>query len=104
MRGRRLIGMGLAAVLLLGGCSGDDEDDLVAPVLPTATATPEPTPTPTPTPTPEAQVHVVESGETLGAIAGRYDTTVAAIVEANDLADPDRLAIGDELTIPAPSP
>ncbi|MBK6429364.1 peptidoglycan DD-metalloendopeptidase family protein [Candidatus Amarolinea dominans] len=48
-----------------------------------------------------AIVHVVQAGETLGAIAARYDTTVAALVEANRLENPDRLAIGQRLLIPA---
>lgn len=47
-----------------------------------------------------AIVHVVQAGETLGAIAARYDTTVAALVEANRLENPDRLAIGQRLLIP----
>jgi LysM repeat protein len=47
-----------------------------------------------------AQTYVVESGDTLAAIADRFDTTVRAIVRANDLADPDVIDVGQELTIP----
>ncbi len=45
-------------------------------------------------------IHVVQSGETMGAIAERYGVTVNDILEANDLDDPDRLSIGQELVIP----
>ncbi len=44
--------------------------------------------------------HVVRSGETLGTIAIRNGTTVRALVEANKLADPDRILVGQQLTIP----
>lgn len=47
-----------------------------------------------------AETYVVRSGDTLSAIAKRFDTTVARIARANDLADPDVLDIGQELTIP----
>ncbi len=46
------------------------------------------------------RVHVVRIGDTLFGIAQRYGTTVAAIVEANGIADPDRLEVGDTLVIP----
>jgi murein DD-endopeptidase MepM/ murein hydrolase activator NlpD len=55
--------------------------------------------------TPEPRIHVVERGETLTAIARRYGTTVPALVEANRLADPDRLEVGQRLTFPGdPAP
>jgi len=46
------------------------------------------------------RTYVVESGDTLSAIADRFDTTVRAIVRANDIADPDVIDVGQELTIP----
>lgn len=48
----------------------------------------------------DAGTYVVRSGDTLSAIATRFDTTVKAIVEANDIADPDVIDVGQELTIP----
>lgn len=104
-RQRVVCGGVLVGALLLAGCGGDDGAEAEPTATPTAAATtPEPEPTPmvtaTPEPTEAAQVHVVVSGETLGAIASRYGVTVEAIVEANGLTDPDRLAIGDELEIP----
>jgi LysM repeat protein len=44
--------------------------------------------------------HTITAGETLSSIAGRYGTTVAALVDANDLANPDRIIVGHTLTIP----
>ncbi len=44
--------------------------------------------------------HVVQSGDTLFVIAQRYGVTVDAIVQANNMANPDALQIGQELIIP----
>lgn len=44
--------------------------------------------------------YTVKAGDTLTAIAKRYGTTVDALVLANGLKDPDRLAVGQRLTIP----
>jgi murein DD-endopeptidase MepM/ murein hydrolase activator NlpD len=46
------------------------------------------------------QVHVVQVGETLSAIARRYNTTVDAIVSANGLANRDSIFAGQQLLIP----
>jgi LysM repeat protein len=45
-------------------------------------------------------VYVVKAGDTLFTIAQRYGITVADIVAANELLDPDRLSLGQELFIP----
>lgn len=49
------------------------------------------------------QTYVVESGDTLWDIAQRFGTTVEAIVQANELANPADLTIDQELVIPPPS-
>lgn len=49
-------------------------------------------------------VHVVAAGETLAGLAVQFDTTVAALVEANQLANPDLLRIGQQLSVPSGSP
>ncbi len=73
---------------------------------PTSTPTPVPTPTvaptPTSTPVPSAtfRTYRVQSGDTLSAIAARFDTTVAAIVNLNNLDNPNQLSIGQVLLIP----
>jgi LysM repeat protein len=43
--------------------------------------------------------YAVESGDTLGAIAVKFDITVAEIMEANEIADPDQLVVGQVLII-----
>jgi len=51
------------------------------------------------------RTHVVASGDTLGAIAARYKVTVAALVEANHLANEKvKLKLGQRLAIPAAAP
>jgi murein DD-endopeptidase MepM/ murein hydrolase activator NlpD len=55
-------------------------------------------------PTPEAPVYVVQPGDTLYAIAQRFDTTVEAIVNANDIVDPGLINVGQKLIIPTPQP
>ncbi|MBE2200326.1 MAG: LysM peptidoglycan-binding domain-containing protein [Anaerolinea sp.] len=52
----------------------------------------------TPTPT----IHTVQWGETLTQIAQRYDVTVAAILQANNISNPDLIQPGQQLVIPPP--
>src|SRR5690349_11211016 len=74
---------------------------------PTTAAAPVATATPaaaaaTPTARPGQREHTVEAGDTLSAIATRYNTTIDAVVAANNL--PSRttiLNIGQKLVIPA---
>ena len=44
--------------------------------------------------------YTVQGGDTLSALAHRLDTTVSRLVEANDIADPDLIRVGQTLTIP----
>lgn len=44
--------------------------------------------------------YVVQPGDYLGKIAGRYNTTVKLIADLNDLDDDDVLQIGQQLLIP----
>jgi LysM repeat protein len=72
----------------------------------TATIAPEPTPTSvpeTPVPTPEPVVYTVRAGDSLAAIALAYGVTVEAIVEANGIADANRIDVGQRLIIPNPA-
>lgn len=49
-------------------------------------------------------IYVVRSGDTLFNIATRFGITVPDIVAANELLDPNRLSIGQELIIPVDEP
>lgn len=44
--------------------------------------------------------HIVQSGDTLSGIATFYGVSVDAILEANELLDPNFLSIGQEITLP----
>src|SRR5262245_38712163 len=118
----------LAVVLSLAACRqpgpppvpDQPTEALALQALPTAVATvasvpeaPAPSPTAIPsTPAIEPPVaapatpprvvvatHVVEPGDTLRAIAERFDTTVPALLDVNELPDPDLLSVGQELSI-----
>ena len=89
----------LVVLLLLAGCNRGDTDQ-PEPSAPATAATAVSSPSPSPSPAPREEVYTVEAGDTLSEIARRFDTTVEALVEANDLDDPDVLDIGDELTLP----
>lgn len=56
---------------------------------------------PTPRPPMGATYHTVESGETLGTIATKYGVTTVAIANANGLANPNLIRVGQRLIIPA---
>jgi murein DD-endopeptidase MepM/ murein hydrolase activator NlpD len=50
------------------------------------------------------QIHIVQPGETLTRIASRHETTISAIVAANDLANPSLIFVGQRLVIPGSTP
>ena len=52
------------------------------------------------TPTPGPRIHVVSSGETLESISLQYRVDINAIIVLNNLANPDRLNVGQELLLP----
>lgn len=46
------------------------------------------------------RTHVVANGENLSKIAQRYGTTTSAIMQANNMANPNYVRVGQKLTIP----
>ena len=80
---------------------GTDESEVQTPIPIPTVATP---PSPTPAPTPEAFIYVVRSGDTLGSIAAEFGTSLDAIIAVNQLTDPDKISIGQEVEIPQDAP
>lgn len=74
--------------------------DTVTPTATPASATATPAPTRTATPAGQPRRYTVEPGDSLNGIAARFSTTVAALVEANNIADPTLIRVGQELVIP----
>jgi LysM repeat protein len=70
---------------------------------PTDTVTPAATFTPGPAATPTMIVHVVQPGDNLSNIAGRYGVSVDALIAANDIRDRGVIEVGEQLLIPSPS-
>ncbi len=80
--------------LVIPGCEEGAEDTLEDTIV-------EATATDSGTALPDSLVeHTVSSGDTLSTIAQQYGVTIADIIEANDLTNPDRLSIGQTLLIP----
>ena len=52
------------------------------------------------TSTPGPRIHVVSAGETLESISLQYRADINAIIVLNNLANPDRLNVGQELLLP----
>lgn len=67
---------------------------------PTAVPTATLPPTPTVTPIPTEGVYVVQRGDTLRAIAERFDITIEDIIEINQIENPNALSVGQILIIP----
>lgn len=82
-------------VLNIPGC-GQGVDEQGNPIQP-------PTATPVTGPSGET-IHTVQAGDTLVRIARQYNVTVQAIVTANNLQNPNVLAVGQQLIIPTPEP
>ena len=49
---------------------------------------------------PSVRIYIVQAGDTLWQIAKRYNTTMDAIVKANDIKDPNMIMPGQKLIIP----
>jgi LysM repeat protein len=100
----------IAVLLVRAGLSGGDGSTTTVGALPTTRPTTSnptttrlvlttPTATTTTTTAQEAEYHVVESGDTLGSIAEKYDTTVEELVRLNPGVDPTALRVGDRIRV-----
>lgn len=89
----------LAPTFLSGGSSPGSVASPTATGSPSASVAPRTPAAPTPL------VYTVAEGDTLSGIAARFGLTMEQLVKANpQIKNPDRLGIGDELTIPARTP
>ena len=71
--------------------------------IPGTTTVPAPsTETPDPPQSPGPGTHVVQRGETLNSIARLYNTSWPALAQANSIANPSLVYVGQVLSIPAP--
>ena len=92
------VAVGLAALALLaaacgGGGSKATPSPTALPQRPTATAK-----APACTPV----TYMVVAGDVLSAISVRFDVDLQALIAANQIANPDVLAVGQRLSIPCP--
>ena len=98
------VSLGLVLLLAAVGCSSTPTTSSNLPAAVAATPWPPTVATHiSPTPRREAFVHIVQAGETLSHIAKQYGISVAAIAAANGLTDPNRIRVGQQLTIPHPA-
>jgi LysM repeat protein len=98
------IGIAALALFFLPALLGLGENEQAA-ASPTAVASPSQSIAPTQTPAPTPTVYTVQAGDTLSKIAIDHGVTIEEILAANpDIANPNEIAQGQQITIPAPSP
>ena len=78
----------------LNGQRGDSDDDSVGTTTSMGTTTT--------TEVEARQFYTVQRGDTLVAIANRFDIDLNALVRENGIADPTRIFVGQQLLIPPP--
>ena len=92
------------ALAVFVACTAQESPPPDIPDEPTATPVPGTPPTPTPIPVPVSatiiETYTVRYGDTLGAIAARYDLSIEDLMRLNGLTNPNALQIGQVLKIP----
>jgi hypothetical protein len=104
-----IVALALAAAVLfaLPGLLGFGSPSAVSSASPSplaSTAAQSLAPTAIPQPTP--QVYIVQSGDTMSRIAKKFHVALGDLIAANaeNIPNPDTLKIGDQVTIPVPTP
>ncbi|HMK10349.1 MAG TPA: LysM peptidoglycan-binding domain-containing protein, partial [Acidimicrobiales bacterium] len=101
IRNVHLIRIGQWLVIPGAGAAGaTPAAPLVAPVLIPAGAPAAATPAAAPAPDVAPVVYVLKRGDSLSRVAKQFKVTVAAIVTANKIANPNRVTVGLRLVIP----
>jgi LysM repeat protein len=83
--------------LVIPGCNEETTEDAIEVEVEATAEESDPA-------TVDQTIHTVQAGETLGSIARYYGVTSLSIIQANSLANPDVLAIDQELIIPPVEP
>jgi LysM repeat protein len=102
-------GVPVASIMEVNGLTDDVitvGDELLIPVEatePASSAAPEETSEAEATTQPTTRTYVVRSGDNLSSIAQRFGVSQQALMEANDIDDPDAIREGQELVIPGPA-
>jgi hypothetical protein len=87
------------------GIGGGDNENGATPSPSTSGVAPSTSVEPTAPPEPSAQVYLIKAGDTLSKVATSFDLTLEELLAANpQITDPDKIAIGDEINIPARAP
>ena len=98
----------IAVILIKAGLSNGSETDTTTAATPPPVTTTAPktttqlvitASTPTTTTDAEGEYYVIESGDTLGGIADKYDTTVEELVRLNPDVDPTALRVGQRIRV-----
>ena len=101
----------IAVLLIKAGLDNSGESTTTAVLATSAPTTTQPATTPklvltqstpgttTETTTPGAQYYVIQSGDTLGSVAAKYNTTVDELVRLNPGIDPTALHIGQRIRV-----
>jgi hypothetical protein len=103
-----VIALALAAAVLfaLPGLLGfgNPGGAVATPTGPAVSPTPLASLAPTPVPQPTQQIYIVKANDTMSRIANRFDVPLEELIAANaeNIPNPDRLQIGDQVIIPVP--
>ena len=103
--------LGIAALALFFipplflGIGGGEDGNGATPNPSASQVAPSASVEPTAPPKPSAETYIIKSGDTLSKIATSFGLTLDELLAANpQITDPDKIAIGDEITIPARAP
>lgn len=89
----------IAVLLIKAGLTGNARTTTTTELRPTSTATTTSSTTATTTTTAAARYYTIQPGDTLGAIAIREHTSVAALLQLNPGIDPQALHTGQRIRV-----